>query len=238
LAVSADIESFIERAPDEQEILAKERARTRMYVALAALVSLFVGAAIGYYGKQPAARTDAVQLGPPPGWEQACAAPPSEAGSAGPTGTPAPLSVYVSGAVQESQVVTLPVGSLVADALDAAGGPAPNADLSAVNLAAPVANHQQILIPSQAQSPEPETKEPESKDVSSTEAPDTLDLNRATAEELQTLPGIGASRAQDIIAYRESNGPFQRIEEIQDVSGIGEGIFAQIEPYITVGTGE
>ncbi len=235
--MSADIESFIERAPDEREILAKERARTWVYVALAALVSLFVGAAIGYYGQQPAARTDAVQLGPPPGWAQACAAPPSEDVS-GPTGTPAPLSVYVSGAVQESQVVTLPVGSLVADALDAAGGPAPNADLSAINLAAPVANHQQILIPSQAQSPEPETKGPEPEDVPSTETPDTLDLNRATAEELQTLPGIGASRAQDIIAYRDSNGPFQRIEEIQEVSGIGEGIFAQIEPYITVGTGE
>jgi len=72
-----------------------------------------------------------------------------------------------------------------------------------------------------------------------TSAPtEKIDLNTATVEELQTLPGIGASRAQDIVAYREANGPFQHIEEIRNVSGIGEGIFARIEPHVTVSGGQ
>lgn len=69
--------------------------------------------------------------------------------------------------------------------------------------------------------------------------PDTLvDLNSAAADDLSGLPGIGPTRAQAILAYRDSHGPFTRIEDVMKVKGIGEGIFQQMEPYITVGSPE
>ena len=244
--MDTNLESFIERPLSEAELRAQVRAATWRYVALTALVSLLVGVALGRFGQQPAPRATVTPDEPPPNWEQACAsAPAAEGATPIPTTTPAPLSIYVSGAVHEPQVITVPAGSLVADALEAVGGPAPHADLDAVNLAAPLADHQQVLIPGKpAATPRPPESEPESEPASDpqpTSAPaatEKINLNTATAEELQTLPGIGASRAEEIVAYREANGPFQHIEEIQYVSGIGEGIFAQIEAQITVGSGQ
>lgn len=233
--MDTDLESFIERPPTEAELRAEIRASAWRYVALTALISLLVGVAIGRFGHSPGANPTSAQSEPPPGWEQDCA-PQTSAQDVEPTGTPAPLSVYVSGAVLEPQVITVPAGSLVADALDAAGGPAPHADLDAVNLAAPLANHQQVIIPGKTETigaPTRDETAPETEPTSA--ATEIINLNTATAEELQTLPGIGASRAQDIVAYRKANGPFEHIEDIQQVSGIGEGIFAEIEPYITVG---
>ena len=100
-----------------------------------------------------------------------------------------------------------------------------------------MADHQHIIIPAQATpanvaATAAATAAPTTAPVEGTEK---INLNTATSEELQTLPGIGQTRAQDIVAYRTANGDFQQIEDIQDVSGIGPVIFAKIEPYITVG---
>ncbi len=234
--MDTDLESFIERPPTEAELRAAIRASTWRYVALTALVSLLVGVAIGRFGQSTRASLTIAQSEPSPDREQDCT-PQISAQDTEPIGTPATLSIYVSGAVSQPQVITVPAGSLVADALDAIGGPAPDADLDAVNLAAPLADHQQIIIPGKTETSVPTEDEaaPEAEPTSA--APDIINLNTATAEDLQTLPGIGASRAQDIVAYRETNGPFEHIADIQQVSGIGEGIFAQIEPYITVDDG-
>jgi len=62
-----------------------------------------------------------------------------------------------------------------------------------------------------------------------------IDLNTAPAKDLQRLPQIGAQRAEDIVSWRERKGPFRRVEDLKKVSGIGQGIFEQVEPYITVG---
>ncbi len=234
--MDAELESFIERPISETELQAKIRGNAWRYVALTALVSLLVGVALGRFGQEPAPQA-VTQREPRMGWEQACVATTSvDDVTPAPTASPVPLSIYVSGAVREPHVITVPAGSLVVDALEAAGGPAPHADLDSVNLAAPLADHQQILIPGKpdAACPTPEADDgPDPIPTSATT--EKINLNTATAEELETLPGIGASRAQEIIAYREANGPFQHIEEIQYVSGIGEGIFAQIKAQITVG---
>ena len=90
-------------------------------------------------------------------------------------------------------------------------------------------------------SPEPEETGPAASEAqppapspSASEAPGLVNINTAGSEELQTLPGIGEKRAEDIIAYREEHGPFRIVEDITDVSGIGEGILSRIIDYITV----
>ena len=92
-----------------------------------------------------------------------------------------------------------------------------------------------------AASPEPEETGPAASEAqppapspSASEAPGLVNINTAGSEELQTLPGIGEKRAEDIIAYREEHGPFRIVEDITDVSGIGEGILSRIIDYITV----
>lgn len=76
--------------------------------------------------------------------------------------------------------------------------------------------------------------QPPAPSPSASEAPGLVNINTAGSEELQTLPGIGEKRAEDIIAYREEHGPFRIVEDITDVSGIGEGILSRIIDYITV----
>ncbi len=147
-----------------------------------------------------------------------------------PTVTPEPLVVYVGGAVRNPhRVYTLPAGSLVADAIEAAGGPAENADLDALNLAQPLVMHQHIVVPTL-----PPTAEA-AQGMPSPPATGKIDINTATAEELQQLPGIGPTRAHDIVSYRETHGPFPSIEALQQVPGIGPATYEKLAPYITAG---
>lgn len=165
-----------------------------------------------------APRGEAVRLLPPP--------------------TPAPLVVHVTGAVTHPGVYTLPVGSRVQDAVDAAGGFLPSANQGSVNLAAPMTDGQKIGIPSQ-NDPTPAVTtvskaSPILKDTLSSAATPAgiIDINQATVEQLDTLPGIGEQKAAAIIAYREQHGTFQTIEDIQNVTGIGPSIFERIKDLI------
>ncbi len=224
-----DIRAFVDPIPSEEDIRSQERATYFKYMLLAASVCLVVGAAIGRFALGARPPGVALTLEPPPGWGLPCASVPGATATPRSTATPAPLSIYISGAVRQPQVVLLPPGSLLADALTAAGGPASNADLDSVNLALALKDHDHILIPTQpAASPAP---------TMASETPvhgGIININTATIEELQTLPGIGATRAQDIVNYRLEHGPFQTIEEIRNVSGIGPVTFDKLAPYITV----
>ena len=141
--------------------------------------------------------------------------------------------VHVTGAVSAPGVYTLPSDARVDDAVRAAGATA-EADLSQLNLAQKLADGQKITVPAiGSASPsagEGTTTTP--ADASSDGA--LVNINTASLEELETLPSIGEVRAQAIITYRETNGGFRTIEELQEVSGIGEKIFADVAPYITV----
>ncbi len=148
-----------------------------------------------------------------------------------PTSTPAPIRIYVSGAVQSPTVCELPLGSIVRDAIDAAGGPAPGADLACINLALELQDQQHVHVPQVGETNPPPVI---SGGVSRSEGA-LVNINTATASELETLPGVGEVTAQRIIEYREANGPFERVEEIQEVSGIGPKTFAGMEEMITVG---
>lgn len=213
---------LLDRPPSPDEIQRQMRAYTVRYVALVAAVSLVIGALIG---RQLARDAVAPELAP--GW-QAATLVTGGSGAQQLTSTPMPLRIYISGAVNQAKVIELPGGSLVADALAAAGGPAPDADLDAVNLAAPLANHQHVQIPARSASPTMSV----TPDTSSTSA--LVNLNTASLAELLTLPGIGEVRAQAILAYRAEHGPFGRIEDLQKVSGIGPVTYENLAPYITV----
>jgi competence protein ComEA len=142
---------------------------------------------------------------------------------------PQTIAIHVSGAVMyPDRVYYLMPGSRVEDAVQAAGGATEEADLSQLNLAAPVSDGQKIRVPVWG--------EVIADGENSTENTQSLltNINLATKIELQNLPGIGAAYAERIIEYRTSHGNFQTVEEIMNVKGIGEKVFEKIKELITV----
>jgi competence protein ComEA len=124
------------------------------------------------------------------------------------------LVVHVAGAVLRPGVYRLPAGARVTDALQRAGGPAPRALVDAVNLAARLADGQQVVIPESA---------PGGAPVAGTAAmPDApISLGTATVEQLDTIEGIGPVTAQDIVDYRDEHGGLASVEQLNQISGIG-----------------
>ncbi len=153
--------------------------------------------------------------------------PPTPAPTA--TATPAPMEVYVTGAVnQPGAVVTLPPGSRVHDALDAAGGAAPDADLERIDLAALVHDGDHIHVYRVGESAAPiDSGQPQASADQN-----VVHVNRATLEELETLPGIGPALAQRIIDYRTTNGAFTSLESLMEVSGIGARTIERLDGLV------
>ena len=138
---------------------------------------------------------------------------------------PQTVYVYVCGAVRAPGVVEVPEGSRAAEALELAGGMTTEADPFYVNLAEIVTDGQKLYFPT--------ASEAEELEAAGKAAEEGL-VNINTAEELCTLPGIGASRAADIVRYREKNGAFQTKEDIMKVSGIKQNAYDKLCDRITV----
>ncbi|HEX2697764.1 MAG TPA: ComEA family DNA-binding protein, partial [Anaerolineales bacterium] len=142
-----------------------------------------------------------------------------------PAPTNPPLEVHVIGAVVRPGVYSFPEGSRVQDAVTAAGGLLTEADPNAINLAARLEDGQQLDVPyqngagpvSKSSGPFSVISTPSDQSSSDETTTDQVDINTATLEELETLPGIGPTLAQRIIDYRNQNGPFQQIEDIMNV---------------------
>ncbi len=168
--------------------------------------------------------------------------PPAPTATPEPTPTPGPITVFVNGAVANPGVYTLAPESRVEQAIEVAGGFTSAANTAVVNLAQPLADGVQVYIPSQEEvSGAPPAGVNQTNTVlisasSSGESGGLININTASLDELDSLPGIGPSTAQKIIDYRENNGPFATIEDIMNVAGIGESKFNQIKDLITVGT--
>lgn len=148
----------------------------------------------------------------------------------GPSPTSAAVFIHVAGWVQNPGVYELQVGERVIDAIDRAGGPRRGADLNALNLAALLVDAQQVLVPRKAVGP----SGPAGSLTSPGSEGQKINLNLATAADLETLPGIGEVLAQRIIEHRESNGPFTSVDELVEVSGIGEARLEDIRDRVTV----
>ena len=189
-------------------------------VALGVVFGL-LGAGVVLLASQPP-RGNAITLLPPP--------------------TPLRIQVQISGEVQNPGVYALPPESRVQAAVEAAGGLTNKANSQAVNLAAPLEDGSWVQIPSQIQTETPaKVGTSEDNQVPSNllsppeESPfEYININTADQATLETLSGIGPVTAQKIIAFREENGPFTSIEEIQKVSGIGPVTFEKIKDFITV----
>jgi competence protein ComEA len=193
---------------------------SRRELALLALVGLLGVAGVGLWYVRALPRPVEVRAASP---------------VAAPSASPSPqlLVVHVAGWVRRPGVYELRQGDRVIDAIRAAGGPRKGADLGALNLAALLVDAQQVLVPRIAD----EAAGPASgstTDPSTSPAPQLVNVNSGTAEELETLPGIGEVLAAAIIAYREEHGPFASVDQLVDVSGIGDATLEEIRDLVTV----
>jgi competence protein ComEA len=136
----------------------------------------------------------------------------------------AELVVDVAGAVRRPGLYHLAAGMRIADAVAAAGGATGKADVTLVNLAAPLADGEQVLVPARGGAGAAAGGTP------SPTAP--LDLNTASADQLDALPGVGPATAQKIIDYRQAHGPFRSIDELEGVPGIGPSKLAQLKGLV------
>jgi competence protein ComEA len=210
--------------------------RQRVAVALLVLLAL-VGAGVVW------ARATPRPAGAPSGQDAAApadqtlprAAPDTSAGPSGAAGSPGgpgasgQVAVHVAGRVRHPGLVRLPAGSRVQDAITAAGGVASGADLDAVNLARRLTDGEQVRVPGPG---DPAPPPPDAAAGPATpSAP--LDLNTATVEQLDTLPGVGEVTAGRIVAYRSAH-PFTTVDELLEVPGIGQRRFEQLKDLVTV----
>ncbi|MDM8527885.1 helix-hairpin-helix domain-containing protein [Anaerolineales bacterium HSG24] len=159
------------------------------------------------------------------------------------TSTPAPVRVYITGAVENPDVYFLPQGSIIKDIIALAGGLTADAvDISQFNQALELQDQQHIHIPRRDEENEPpviqdgikKVEEANADEPEQSTSPELVDLNTASLETLDTLPSVGPAIAQRIINYRETQGGFKTIEQITEVSGIGEVTFVKIKHLITV----
>ncbi len=137
------------------------------------------------------------------------------------------IKVYVTGGVAAPGVYAVEAGSRLEDVIEAAGGLTGDADPEAVNLAVRVKDEQRWHVPRVGESAA-------AAPAAGRSASGKIDLNSASARDLEELPGIGAVKAQSIVAYREANGPFSRIEDLLGVRGIGPATIESIQDLIDV----
>ena len=152
--------------------------------------------------------------------------------------------IHITGSVKNPGIVKLKEESRIEDAIEAAGGLTENADITKVNLAYVVEDGTKIKIPSASEEDIGDEDIIDSKSgdniiieentVSSNNSTQTININKATEKEFETLPGIGPSLASKIIEYRNQNGKFESIEDIKNVNGIGDNKYEKINDLITV----
>jgi competence protein ComEA len=189
---------------------------SRRELALMAVIAVGAVGGAGLWYVRSLPRPVEVQARPPP--------------VAAPSASPAGVIVHVAGWVRQPGVYDLPSGSRIIDALEMAGGPRAGADLTLLNLAAPLTDGQQVLVPRRSEQASGTT----TPVAGSTPGTTLVNVNTATPEELETLPGIGEVLASAIVAYREEHGPFTSIDQLIDVSGIGEVTLEEIRDFVTV----
>ena len=142
------------------------------------------------------------------------------------------IVVHVAGSVRSPGVYEVGVDARVVDAVEAAGGLTADAAGDAINLAARLVDGQRVYVPRVGETPPPE---PTSGGAPAESVPvGPIDLNSATAAQLETLPGIGPTTAAAIIAYRDLHGPFASVDDLTEVSGIGDSKLAAIRGLVTV----
>lgn len=194
--------------------------------AVAVLVLLLFGVVVALTAL---GRSSASQLPVTPSPSVARATPTVEASVS--SSPPVRIRVHVLGAVVSPGVVPLDQGAIVQDAVLACGGLLDDADPAELNLAAPLSDGQQVIVGTTAEPRGEVIQQPGSRPPGGAGEP--VNLNTATAAELEELPGVGPVLAGAIVAWREENGGFGTVAQLQEVSGIGPKSFAKLEPLVT-----
>ena len=214
-----------------------ELTRTQLVLWLAAGAAVVVlgarwaGQGDGSEGAiQPVSTTGATTAGAPPG------APGSSSDGVQVSAGGRAATVHVAGAVRDPGVFRLPPGSRVQDAVRRAGGATDRADLSGLNLAAPLEDGRQVVVPERVRAGSPSSAAAGAGAAAAGAATPSapVSLNSATPEQLDTLEGVGPGLAAAIIAYREEKGGFRSVDELDEVPGIGEGRMATLRDKVAV----
>jgi competence protein ComEA len=222
------------------------QGRVRLGVGQLAVLALLVAGALGVtawwvvradggettlppVSATPSALAPAPAATPPP---PATTSPAGSAGTVGasPTGT---VVVDVTGKVRRPGIATLPLGSRVVDALEAAGGARPGVRLGTLNLARVLTDGEQVVVGMAAPTGVAASAAGEPATGAGATTP-MVNINSATQTELEELPGVGPVTAQSILAFRSEHGAFTAVDELLEVSGIGDATLAKIAPYVTL----
>lgn len=184
-------------------------------------------------GKTPApATTESAQDAPGSGQAAAGTTLPGQAVGAAATGggVAGAVVVHVVGEVRRPGLVSVPQDARVADAVQEAGGPTKDADTAGLNLARAVVDGEQIRVPAPGEDVPP----PSTGGVGEPGAAEVVDLNAATADGLEALPGVGPVLAERIVAHRDEHGPFTSVDELAEISGIGPSVLEQVRDLARV----
>jgi competence protein ComEA len=209
----------------------RERLDTLSRGELAGLIVVLVAtlAGVGFWYSRSLPKP--IQIAETPAPAVAAPASPAVAGassSPGASAAPAELMVDVAGLVRKPGVYAFEPGSRVIDAIDRAGGAKPSADLTLLNLAAPLTDGQQILVQKEGTAP------PGTSGVPGVGGTTIVNINTADQTTLETLNGVGPALATAIIQYRTEHGLFTTVDQLDDVSGIGPATLEKLRPQVTV----
>ncbi|MCX7992240.1 MAG: helix-hairpin-helix domain-containing protein [Fimbriimonadales bacterium] len=228
----------------------RERTTLLAVYAASVVLALLLGYGWGRSGAEPTLQTGALQTSSAVeviDLSQAEPQPASENAQTSPVETPQSaandtLVVHVVGAVKKAGVYTLATGSRVVDAIEQAGGATASADLDTLNLAEPLVDGQKIYVPRKGETPSPVVAAPTAASASRPARSERaaasprfpINLNTATAEDLEAIPGIGPTLAQRIVEYRATHGKFSSVDDLLEVHGIGQKRLENMRPYVTV----
>ncbi len=208
----------------------RERLDTLSRGELAGLIVVLVAtlAGVGFWYSRSLPKP--IQIAETPAPAVAAPASPTVAGASasGASAAPAELMVDVAGLVREPGVYAFEPGSRVIDAIDRAGGAKAGADLTLLNLAAPLIDGQQILVQKEG------AAAPGTSGVPGVGGATLVNINTADQTTLETLNGVGPALATAIIQYRTEHGPFTTVDQLDDVSGIGPATLEKLRPQVTV----
>ncbi len=210
------------------------RRHMRLVAAGAVVVAIAILAARWLMGAPEAPEPPAIGAIEPANAAPAYEGEPAAEPSAAPTAEPL-LVVYVSGAVRAPDVYQLPATARIKDLVVAAGGFSADADAEQVNLAERLSDGQHIHIPRQGEAAPASAASPASAAGAAAQAGAPIDINSASAAELDGIAGIGQALAQRIIEYRAAHGPFKSVDELNNVKGIGATLLGKIAPSLTAG---
>jgi competence protein ComEA len=205
---------------------------SRTELAGLAVVVLLTLAGAGLWYTRSLPKPVAVQATPAP--VVASPAAPALGAGASASSSPTTVIVDVAGWVRKPGVYEFTEGDRVIDAIDAAGGPRPGADLASLNLAAPLADGTQILVPKEGEAPVGADGTPLPSGDGATGSGSLINVNTASATDLEELPGVGEVIGAAIVDYRSQNGPFTSVDQLEDVSGIGPATLENIRDLVTV----